>query len=80
MGKVYVGKVASLKEYGAFVDIVPGISGLVHVSELSNERVQDVNDYLSEGDSIKVQVVEVDRMGRIKLSAKSVESVTKKKK
>lgn len=80
VGKVYVGKVASLKEYGAFVDIVPGISGLVHVSELSNERVQDVNDYLSEGDSIKVQVVEVDRMGRIKLSAKSVESVTKKKK
>ena len=49
VGKVYVGKVASLKEYGAFVDIVPGISGLVHVSELSNERVQDVNDYLSEG-------------------------------
>lgn len=80
VGKVYVGKVASLKEYGAFVDIVPGISGLVHVSELSNERVQDVNDYLSEGDSIKVQVVEVDRMGRIKLSAKAVESVPKKKK
>ena len=80
VGKVYVGKVASLKEYGAFVDIVPGISGLVHVSELSNERVQDVNEYLSEGDSIKVQVVEVDRMGRIKLSAKAVESVSKKKK
>ena len=80
VGKVYIGKVASLKEYGAFVDIVPGISGLVHVSELSNERVQDVNDYLSEGDSIKVQVVEVDRMGRIKLSAKVVESVPKKQK
>ncbi|MFI5390187.1 MAG: polyribonucleotide nucleotidyltransferase [Bacteriovoracales bacterium] len=80
VGKVYLGKVASLKEYGAFVDIVPGISGLVHVSELSNERVQDVNDYLAEGDTIKVKVVEVDRMGRIKLSAKAVESVTKKQK
>ncbi len=80
VGKVYLGKVASLKEYGAFVDIVPGISGLVHVSELSNERVQDVNDYLAEGDTIKVKVVEVDRMGRIKLSAKAVESVGKKQK
>ncbi len=80
VGRVYTGKVASLKEYGAFVDIVPGISGLVHVSELSNERVQDVNDYLAEGDTIKVKVVEVDRMGRIKLSAKVVEPISKKQK
>jgi polyribonucleotide nucleotidyltransferase len=79
-GRVYIGKVASLKDYGAFVDIVPGMSGLVHVSELSNERVQDINDYLSEGDSLKVKVMEVDRMGRIKLSAKAVEPISKKKK
>jgi polyribonucleotide nucleotidyltransferase len=73
---VYDAKVVSIKEYGAFVDIAPGISGLVHVSEMANERVKDVNDYVKEGDSIKVKVLEVDRFGKIKLSAKAVEPLS----
>ena len=78
IGKDYNGKVMTIKDYGAFVDIAPGVSGLVHVSEIANERVQDINEYVSEGDEMKVRVLEVDRMGRIKLSAKAVEPVAKK--
>lgn len=78
VGSVYDAKVVTLKEYGAFVDIVPGVSGLVHVSEISDERVNDVAEYLAEGDTVKVKVIEVDRMGRLKLSCKAVESVKKK--
>ena len=78
VGTDYNAEVITIKEYGAFVDIAPGVSGLVHVSEFSDERVSDVNEYVSEGDTIKVRVVEVDKMGRIKLSAKAVESLTKK--
>ncbi|MBT3584492.1 MAG: polyribonucleotide nucleotidyltransferase [Halobacteriovoraceae bacterium] len=77
-GSIYDGTVATIKEYGAFVDIAPGVSGLVHVSEFSNDRVNDPNDYVSEGDVIKVKVVDIDRMGRVKLSAKEVESLPKK--
>ncbi len=75
---VYDAKVVTIKEYGAFVDIAAGISGLVHVSEIADERVKDVNDYVSEGDTIKVKVLEVDRFGKIKLSAKAVESIKNK--
>lgn len=78
VGSVYEAKVVTIKEYGAFVDIAPGISGLVHVSELAEERVNDVNHYVAEGDTITVKVIEVDRMGRLKLSAKAVKSVPKK--
>jgi polyribonucleotide nucleotidyltransferase len=78
IGSVYDAKVVTIKEYGAFVDIAAGISGLVHVSELADERVRDVNDYVSEGDTIKVKVLEVDRFGKIKLSAKAVESIKSK--
>ena len=78
IGAVYEARVDSIKEYGAFVDIGSGVSGLVHVSELSDERVQNVNDYINEGQTIKVKVLEIDKMGRIKLSAKAVESVKKK--
>lgn len=80
VGTIYEAKVVTLKEYGAFVDIVPGVSGLVHVSEISDDRVNDVADYLAEGDMVKVKVVEVDRMGRLKLSIKEVEALTKKQK
>ena len=59
-------------------DIVPGVSGLVHVSEMSEERVKDVEEYLSEGDTVKVKVIEVDKFGRLKLSAKAVQALTKK--
>ncbi len=79
-GTVYKGTVVTIKEYGAFVDIAPGISGLVHVSEIANDRVQDVNEYISEGDLIDVKVLEVDRFGKIKLSAKAVTALEKKKK
>lgn len=78
VGTVYDAKVVTLKEYGAFVDIVPGVSGLVHISEIAEDRVNDVGQYLSEGDTVKVKVIEVDRMGRLKLSIKAVEPLTKK--
>ena len=74
----YLGTVVTVKEYGAFVDIAPGVSGLVHVSEFCNERVNQVEDYVREGDQIKVKVVDIDRMGRIKLSAKAVQPLKKR--
>ena len=76
---VYDAKVVTIKEYGAFVDIAKGVSGLVHVSEMAEERVKDPNDYVSEGDTIKVKVLEVDRFGKVKLSAKACEPLKNKK-
>ncbi len=73
VGRVYTGKVAKLMDFGAFVTILPGKDGLVHISQISHERVERVSDKLSEGDSIKVKVLEVDRQGRIRLSMKAVE-------
>ena len=78
IGAVYEARVDSIKEYGAFVEIGAGVSGLVHVSELSDDRVQNVNDYVSEGEMIKVKVMEIDKMGRIKLSAKAIHPIKKK--
>ncbi len=72
VGKVYEGKVVKLMDFGAFVSILPGKDGLVHISQISEERVQNVSDKLSEGDVIKVKVLEVDRQGRIRLSMKAV--------
>ena len=80
VGEVYDAKVVTLKEYGAFVDIAAGVSGLVHVSEISNDRVQDVGDFLTEGDMVKVKVLEIDRMGKVRLSIKAVAPLEKKKK
>ncbi|MDH4466439.1 MAG: polyribonucleotide nucleotidyltransferase [Bacteriovoracaceae bacterium] len=74
----YEAKVVSLKEYGAFVDIAAGISGLVHVSEISNDRVQDINEYLKEGDKVKVRVLDVDRFGKIKFSIKAIAPLNKR--
>ena len=74
----YEAKVVTIKEYGAFVDIADGVSGLVHVSEMAKERVKDPNDYVSEGDIIKVKVVDIDRFGKIKLSAKAIEPLVNK--
>src|SRR5690606_36228044 len=78
VGSDYDAKVVTIKEYGAFVDIAQGVSGLVHISELADDRVNNVNDSVSEGDMIKVRVVEVDRMGRLKLSAKAAGKLEKK--
>jgi polyribonucleotide nucleotidyltransferase len=73
VGRVYEGKVARLMDFGAFVTILPGRDGLVHISQISNERVEKVSDKLSEGDVIRVKVLEVDRQGRIRLSMRDVE-------
>ncbi len=75
---IYEGVVVTIKEFGAFVDIAKGVSGLVHVSEFADERVKEVNDYVSEGDKIQVKVLDVDRFGKIKLSAKAVKSLPKR--
>jgi polyribonucleotide nucleotidyltransferase len=72
-GRIYQGKVAKLMDFGAFVTISPGKDGLVHVSQISNERVEKVSDVLKEGDIVKVKVLEVDKQGRIRLSMKAVE-------
>jgi polyribonucleotide nucleotidyltransferase len=72
VGKIYEGKVARLMDFGAFVTILPGRDGLVHISQICEERVQSVSDKLSEGDVVKVKVLEVDKQGRIRLSMKAV--------
>jgi len=72
-GRIYEGKVAKIMDFGAFVTILPGKDGLVHVSQISSERVEKVSDKLKEGDVVKVKVLEVDKQGRIRLSIKAVE-------
>jgi polyribonucleotide nucleotidyltransferase len=74
VGRIYEGKVARLMDFGAFVTILPGKDGLVHISQISNERVEKVSDKLAEGDIVKVKVLEVDRQGRVRLSMKEVEA------
>ena len=73
VGSIYEGKVARLMDFGAFVTILPGRDGLVHISQICEERVQKVSDKLSEGDVVRVKVLEVDKQGRIRLSMKAVE-------
>ncbi len=74
VGRIYEGRVARLMDFGAFVTILPGKDGLVHISQISNERVEKVSDKLSEGDEVRVKVLEVDRQGRVRLSMKDVDS------
>lgn len=74
VGMVYEGRVARLMDFGAFVNILPGKDGLVHISQISDERVESVSDRLSEGQMVKVKVLEVDKQGRIRLSMKAVEA------
>jgi polyribonucleotide nucleotidyltransferase len=74
VGRIYEGRVARLMDFGAFVTILPGKDGLVHISQISNERVEKVSDKLSEGDVVKVKVLEVDRQGRVRLSMKEVDA------
>ncbi|MBK1693728.1 polyribonucleotide nucleotidyltransferase [Chromatium weissei] len=73
VGKIYEGKVARLMDFGAFVTILPGRDGLVHISQICEERVQSVSDKLKEGDQVRVKVLEVDKQGRIRLSMKAIE-------
>jgi len=74
VGRIYDGKVARLMDFGAFVTILPGKDGLVHISQISNERVEKVSDKLAEGDEVRVKVLEVDRQGRVRLSMKDVDA------
>jgi polyribonucleotide nucleotidyltransferase len=73
VGRIYEGRVARLMDFGAFVTILPGKDGLVHISQISNERVERVSDKLKEGDVIRVKVLEVDRQGRVRLSMRDVD-------
>ncbi len=72
VGAIYEGKVARLMDFGAFVNILPGKDGLVHISQICEERVEKVNDKLSEGQIIRVKVLEIDRQGRVRLSMKAI--------
>ena len=73
VGVIYNGTVKKIMDFGAFVEILPGKDGLVHISQICEERVENVSDKLSEGDLVKVKVLEIDRQGRIRLSMKAVE-------
>ncbi|MCA9483883.1 MAG: polyribonucleotide nucleotidyltransferase, partial [Nitrospina sp.] len=70
VGKIYLGKVKKIMDFGAFVEILPGTDGLVHISQICDRRIKKVNDEISEGDEIVVKVIDVDRNGKVKLSRK----------
>jgi polyribonucleotide nucleotidyltransferase len=70
LGKIYNGKVKRILDFGAFVEIMPGTEGLLHISQISEKRIAKVTDELSEGDEVPVKVIEIDKMGRIRLSRK----------
>jgi len=74
VGMIYEGKVSKIMDFGAFVNVLPGKDGLVHISQISEERVENVTDKLSQGDVIKVKVLEIDKQGRIRLSMKAVDA------
>jgi polyribonucleotide nucleotidyltransferase len=76
VGKVYTGKVVNLVDFGAFVNFMGGKDGLVHVSEIRNERVEKVSDALSEGQEVKVKVLEIDQRGKVRLSMRVVDQET----
>jgi polyribonucleotide nucleotidyltransferase len=73
IGQIYEGTVTRLMDFGALVAILPGRQGLVHISQISKERVKQVSDVLAEGQVVRVKVLEVDRQGKIRLSIKEVE-------
>ena len=72
VGAVYTGKVARIVDFGAFITILPGKDGLLHISQIANERVENVSDYLTEGQEVTVKCLDVDQRGRIKLSIKEL--------
>jgi polyribonucleotide nucleotidyltransferase len=74
VGRIYEGKVVSIKDFGAFVNILPGIDGMVHISQLSNERVENVTDVLHEGQIVKVKLTGIDDRGRLSLSMKEIDN------
>ena len=78
IGDIYDGTVVGVKEYGAFVDLAPGVSGLVHISEITDHHIHDIGDYLSEGETVQIKVKEMDRMGRLKFSIKDIRPLESK--
>jgi polyribonucleotide nucleotidyltransferase len=72
VGQVYDGTVLKLLDFGAIVNILPGKDGLLHISEIANERIKDINDYLKDGQQVKVKVIQTDEKGRVRLSAKAL--------
>src|SRR5699024_8422953 len=72
-GQVYEGKIVRIMDFGAFVNLVPGRDGLVHISQIAHHRVEKVTDKLEEGQTVKVKVLEVDRQGRVRLSMKALQ-------
>ena len=76
LGTIYTGKVANIVDFGAFVTFMPGKDGLVHVSEIKNERVENVRDVLTEGQEVKVKLLEVDQRGKVRLSMRLVDQET----
>ena len=73
VGKIYTGTIANIMDFGAFVTIMPGKDGLVHISEISEERVEDISSFFVEGEEVKVKVLEVDKQGKIRLTMKGLE-------
>ena len=73
VGQIYEGPIVKLTDFGAFVAVLPGRQGLVHISQIRDERVEDINEVLKEGQVVRVKVVEIDRQGRVRLSMKSVD-------
>ena len=73
IGKVYTGKVKKIMDYGAFVNILPGKDGLVHISQIKEERCYNVRDEMSEGDEVQVKVLDIDGQGRVKLTMKDID-------
>ncbi|WP_027697595.1 polyribonucleotide nucleotidyltransferase [Vibrio litoralis] len=76
VGRIYSGKVARLADFGAFVTILPGKDGLVHISQIADKRIEKVSDHLSEGQEVQVKVLEIDRQGRVRLSMKEAVETT----
>jgi polyribonucleotide nucleotidyltransferase len=73
LGKLYMGKIKRIVDFGAFVEILPGTEGLLHISQIADRRIAKVSDVLKEGEEILVKVIEIDKMGRIRLSKKEAE-------
>ena len=74
VGQIYDGTVSKIMDFGAFVTILPGKDGLVHISQISDERVENVADKLKQGEKVRVKVLEIDKQGRIRLSMKAVDA------
>ncbi len=74
VGRIYEGKVARIMDFGAFVTLMPGRDGMVHISQLSDERVQSVGDVVSVGEVVKVKVMEIDKQGRVRLTMRGIDN------